>query len=297
MITQPLPFYDIDLPYEHGSAKIILDSINEDGNRVTTFEGNLWKLMNAELNTHRDKSRSGASSRAIPLRRANRRGTLDLIEDHPLYPLFWGGEKSGMQPGEELSAEDIALCREEWDLARTEAIVHAEAMAELGLHKSLINRTLEPFMWYRVILTGTNWQNMFNQRSNLRTDKVAPEFGALCTNLELLLDASVPQELDHGEWHLPYILPDEKDQEEDVLKSISGGRCARVSYLNHDLIKDPDDDVRFCRKLISETPMHVAPFEHVCTPDRPGEIHMGNLSGYRQWRHDIELSKGVNSRL
>lgn len=288
-------WYDVDLPYEHGSAKIVCDSVNIYGDRLTTVEAIIWRPALSELNTHRMFSRNSASSRAIPLRRANRRGTLDLIEDHPASPMHWGAEKPGMQSGESLTGIELERAKEEWDKARKNAIRTAERLSvDCSLHKSLTNRLLEPFMWHRVILSATQWENFFNQRSYHRTSEAFPEFAILATKIEDLMKQSHPKILQSTEWHLPYILPDEQNLHIDEQKAISVGRCARVSYLNHDLVKSVEDDVAFCKKLVEGNPMHSSPFEHVATPSF---LDNRNFRGWRQYRYDVERERKVDSLL
>ena len=48
------------------SVKILADSLNLSGNRLTTFELTFPRVILAEFNTHRMISRNAASSRAIP---------------------------------------------------------------------------------------------------------------------------------------------------------------------------------------------------------------------------------------
>lgn len=293
-----IPWYENELEYAHGSTKIVCDSVNKYGDRLTTIEGIIWRPVLAEVNTHRVFSRNSASSRAIPLRRKNRRGTLDLIEDYPAGPMYWGAEKSGMQSGEELDGLDLLLAKGMWDQARAEAISFAEGLQEVHLHKSLVNRLLEPFMWHRIIITATHWENFFAQRSWHHNPKPPepgpmPEFAIFATKIEDLLKESTPQILGFDQWHLPYILPDEEHLPLEVKKSISVGRCGRVSFLNHDLVKDPDEDVAFCERLKGGKPIHSSPFEHVATP---GYDHPNNFQGWLQLRQVVEIDRGIKSR-
>jgi thymidylate synthase ThyX len=40
----------------------------------------------------------------------------------------------------------------------------ARAAHGAGLHKSVVNRLLEPFMWHKIIVSATEWENFFSQR-------------------------------------------------------------------------------------------------------------------------------------
>jgi hypothetical protein len=133
-----------ELPPEP-SARIIEDSISPSGQRLTTFEMKFHRFVLAEVNTHTLFSRNSASSRAIPLRskdRSLRKGMLDRLEDSgPAYPVRWPLEKPGMQGADEEA--DPTDSMQVWDLACEAAISHAEELAALGVHKSVVNRLLE----------------------------------------------------------------------------------------------------------------------------------------------------------
>ena len=81
------------------SAKIIADSVNPKGDRLTTFELTYPRFVHAELMTHRLFSRNSASSRALPTKKL-----LEQIENNPVMPKFWGKNQSGMQAAEELES-------------------------------------------------------------------------------------------------------------------------------------------------------------------------------------------------
>lgn len=70
--------------HPHTSASIIADSMSDQGVRLTTFEVEFPRWILCEVNTHRAISKNGASSRAIPLKRA-----VDLIRERPIYPVRW----------------------------------------------------------------------------------------------------------------------------------------------------------------------------------------------------------------
>ena len=84
------------------SAKVICDSINEQGVRLTTFEIEYPRFILAELNTHRQLSRNSSSSRAIPIKKM-----LSTVDDNMAVPVYWGNAKSGMQADGEVNEDDI----------------------------------------------------------------------------------------------------------------------------------------------------------------------------------------------
>lgn len=259
-------------------ANVIADSVSPEGHRLTTFEVRFHRFVLAEFNTHRVFSRNSASSRAIPVTKQ-----LAKFIDDPAYPLEWPSEIKGMQGGPELTGADRAQARtlfEDWYNATTAIVanyIEQHPLKEEGavrLHKSLINRLLEPMQWHTVIVTATGWDNFFRQRVS---PLAQPEIREPALMMSLAYDASVPQELKPGEFHLPYVGDDDETIEwahqtfpwEEAVRNlvrISTARCARVSYLTHDGGRDPLEDLAMHTRLISADPMHVSPLEHAATP-------------------------------
>ena len=63
-------------------AKIVADSINIQGDRLTTLEVVMPRYILAEFNTHRMLSRNSASSRAIPFDKM-----LEMVKTNPFEDL------------------------------------------------------------------------------------------------------------------------------------------------------------------------------------------------------------------
>lgn len=265
------------------SAKVIADSVSRRNHRLTTMEITIHRFVLAEFNTHRAFSRNSASSRAIPVKKQ-----LDKVRTDPAYPLSWPVEKAGMQGGEEMSDMDRALVKEVWDRARDEAVIAAEVLGHLGLHKSVTNRLLEPFMWHTIIVSSTEWDNFFKQRCS---PLAQPEIRAVAELMRGALDASIPTDVAEGQWHLPYVHAEE-DLSGDVARMCSVARIARVSRENHDTgCVDVKKDIDTYQMLISADPAHASPLEHVATPNPSGRgldyNTPGNFEGWEQLRHII----------
>lgn len=241
------------------SARVIADSINEAGNRLTTMEVVFPRCMLAEFNTHRLFSRNSASSRAIPVRKQ-----IERIMTDPFIPVYWGANKPGMAADVELEGRERLLAISEWLGARDDAVRRAERLLALNLHKQISNRLLEPFMWQTVIVTATEWSNYFALRANAQAQ---PEIRTIAEMMKEVYAESVPVLLHEGQWHTPLIQPDEKQwaelHVEDAIK-VSAGRCARVSYLTHEGVRDLSKDIELCEKLVHSG--HMSPLEHVATP-------------------------------
>lgn len=249
-------------------AKIILDSINEAGNRLTTFQLRYPRFIHSELMTHRVFSRNAMSSRAVPVAKM-----IAQVRDNPAKPVHWGMNKSGMQATEEVptaSAEHL------WHKAAELAAGVAEQMVELGLHKQVANRILEPFQWMNTIVTATDWDNFYALRAH---PDAQPEFQKLAVMMLEAQEASTPGLLLPGQWHLPYVK--EEDSPYD-LRKISAARCARVSYLTHDGAEpSAQADLALFERLAGGVPLHASPLEHQATP---GTTDTGNLTGWTQFR-------------
>jgi len=254
------------------SAKVILDSISESGARLITMELKYPRFVHAELMTHRVFSRNAASSRAIPIRKV-----IKMVEEDPATPVYWGKNKRGMSPGKEV--EDSSEAMKAWLEARDSAVEHARKLKELGLHKQIVNRLLEPFQYITVICTATQWSNFFALRDHADAQQ---EIAALAKKMKYAQEMSIPVE---RVWHMPYIQNNEMHLDPTELRKISTARCARVSYLTHDGTRSIDKDLELHKRLLTGGDSgHWSPFEHVAMASSdPGE-RSGNFTGWIQYR-------------
>lgn len=260
------------------SAKIIADSVSPEGVRLTTMECTFHRFILSEFNTHRAFSRNSASSRAIPVHKI-----IEQVMNHPAIPLKFPREQPGMSGGEEVNLAYKAAQR--WVAASVWAAQSAQHLVALKVHKSVVNRLLEPFMYHTVVVTATDWDNFFDQRIN---EGAQPEIKDLAEKMQAALRASVPQRVDYGGWHLPYI--DEEDRRllnvEDQ-KAISVARVAGVSYNRLGKTRELQKDCALYFRLRDANPPHWSPFEHVATPVHKSEdnTNTANFKGWVQLRH------------
>lgn len=226
-------------------ARVILDSISPTGLRVTTLQLCFWRPMLAEANTYRQWSRNSASSRARPLKSKLQPddpnyvpGTLDLAKADPAWPASWPCEKPGMQGGAELTGpyleEAQGLYRDVYNatLELVETYFDSHPDMETRLHKSTINRLLEPFMWHTVVVTSTEWLNFFRQRSSYFTDLAQKDIALVADRAFEELSQSTPIELSYGEWHTPFI--DDVDRAHALAEA--EGVLARAVEGDHDAL-------------------------------------------------------------
>ncbi len=267
-------------------CKIAAHSIAPNGAELITYIATYARPIHSEIMTHKMLSKSSASSRAIPTPKLIQR-----VVDDPWIPQYFEKNQGGMQGGElgESSRKEAEL---QWLDARDKAVAHAKKLHELGIHKGTVNRLIEPWMFITVIMSGTEWDNYFGLRDH---DMAEPHFHYLAHSQRVARAESTPRKLKEGEWHLPLISPEELDvvlnagnscgcdgavddgcwkctpekhprpagtTMEELVK-ISVGRCARVSYLNHEGKRDLKADIDLHDRLMVQRPLHAAPAEHV----------------------------------
>lgn len=208
-------------------------------------------------------------------------------------PVYWGKNQSGMQAGEELSASEIEDMKGFWISARNEAIRHAEEMVSRGLHKQISNRILEPWMHIEVVVTATDWDNFYALRDH---PMAQPEIQELAAKMLVVHNASTPEVLKPGQWHLPFV--EAKDAIyapiDMALPKVSAARCARVSYLKHDGQRASfEEEMQLYERLMGGNPKHASPTEHqAMVPHLNEQLNdlypQSNLRGWVQHRKLIE---------
>jgi len=260
-------------------ADIVAHSTSPAGKDIITMSLTYPRFIHSELMTHRVFSRNAMSSRAVPVAKM-----IEQVRTNPAAPIHWGSNKPGMQAGEESKGHDLAAAREYWNVAAVHATNIAEDMMNMGLHKQVVNRILEPFQWMHTLVTSTEWDNFFN----LRLSPMAqPEFRHLAVMMSEAQGVSQPVLTD---WHLPYITADDiaKGFDKHELCLISAARCARVSYLNHDgSAPNVEKDLVLAETLKSSG--HASPFEHQALAASFVDAASRNFKGWHQFRAIISL--------
>lgn len=272
-------------------AKVIEHSISPHGKELITLQLRYPRLVHSEFMTHRVFSRNASSSRAIPVQRM-----IDQVRSDPAMPVHWGKNQPGMQARAEVEGRDLIEAKQLWQYAAYQAAETAQKMMEMGLHKQVVNRILEPFQWIHVIVSSTEWGNWDELRDHEDAD---PNIALLAKLAKKARGASKPvvREGDGSwaaNWHLPYVTPEERHaamSDPRYLARLSGARCARVSYLTHDGKEpDPAKDIGLYEKLVGSRPLHASPVEHQGYPWDPANptTLTGNFKGWIQHRKLIE---------
>lgn len=266
-------------------CEMLAASVNPCGVPLYSLLLTYPRVMHAELLTHRMFSKNAASSRAIPTAKM-----ISMLEADPYYPIRWGKNQSGMQAKDEnLDQYDEAQARAIWNNMMRVCIDGVRRLNELGLHKQWANRPLEWFSWITVVLSATDFSNFFGLRDH---PAAMPEFQFMAHGIKELIASTEPKQLKEGEWHMPFTSDlDELQKTFDTpdIAKISAGRCARISYLTHDGIRDPYEDIKLASKLAAQTPGHWSPFEHVAIAQNDKE-RCRNFRGFTQLRAVLEQS-------
>lgn len=265
------------------AAKVVLDSISPAGIRLCSIQATYPRIIHDELLTHRRLSRNSRSSRAVPVP-----VMLREVQEHPYIPDHWGLNEKGMQARQAADPALQAQGKEEWLRGRDAALERARRLHELGFHKQVVNYVLMPYTWITVLISSTHWSNLFA----LRVHKDAhPSFQRVAGLMYRAYLASEPVPLRAGEWHLPYVMPVDRDAYEIAgLRGISVARCARVSVKPFTGDNpNPEDDLRLyadLQKGAGDGIGHWSPFEHVAEAmERP--TWSGNFFGWKQHRKEF----------
>ena len=260
-------------------AKPILKSTGPNHRNIVTLEACYPRFIHGEVMTHRVLSRNAMSSRAIPVAKM-----LEQVRVDPVVPINWGKNQKGMQADELVSVETAKVAERIWRDAAENASRSASHLANLGIHKQIANRLLEPFQWMRTIITSTEWDNFLELRDHSDAE---PHFQVLAKAIRNVLeDGKGWQRLKEGEWHLPYLDSEEKQVlHSELACRISAARCARVSYLTHEGKRpDPADDLALFESLAGGRPLHASPLEHQARAEIIDPIQSGNLRGFTRFR-------------
>lgn len=250
------------------------------GDKLITMQSRFPRFILAEVNTHRALSKGAGSSRAIPVKRV-----LAQVWNDPAMPVHWGVNRAGMQAKEELQGWRRAAAIALWRTAGRVMCGFAWGMMKIGLHKQVANRILEAWQWTNHVISGTEWDNVFELRDH---PDAQPEFQVLAKMWRKEVENAYYRPLQPGEWHMPYILDNEWwAYPLDLRLKLSAARSARVSYEPFD--GDPSiqkEQARF-NLLVGSRPRHSSPTEHQAVAMHASGFY-ANYKGFQQLRYYIE---------
>lgn len=295
------------------SAKIVLDSISAvTGDRLTTMEITYPRFILAEFNTHRMFSRNSASSRAIPFTK--------MQENLTAIPVRFGQANKGMQ---DTGVHFTGIVRhpitcypltpqEAWQAAGKSAQQWSQAFHEAGFHKQIFNRLPESHQMMKTVVSATERANFLWLRDDSAAD---PSIAELARCMKEALEQSVPQVLQAGQWHLPYVetqtatngekiyiieFPEDAGDPicvslEDAIK-VSCARACAVSFRNTDY--GLEKSVEVYERLISDSKIHGSALEHAAkvmqpytyewtTPNAVTIKHINDAEKSKTWEEGI----------
>ncbi len=215
--------------------------------RIITLKMRYPRWIHSEFMTHRDRARNAASSRAVSVKKS--------MTNCQFRPIDIPSEQKGMQGGDTLDnrIKGRVYADIDWLCRRTVEVL--ENWAKHGVHKSIINRYLEPFSYIEVVCTATRWDHFLSLRD---APDAEPHFQQLAKMIRSALDNSCPTATDY---HLPFVKADEEINETLTRMQVAASRCAAISYLRPDVTIN--QELKVYETLV--TKRHSSPLEHPAT--------------------------------
>lgn len=254
---------------------ILVDSIADNGVRLTSFECTYARFIHSQVLTHRMIVKNSSSSRAIKFKNMKKK-----LQTHPVYPQFWGLAEKGMQAYTEADIELQEKGKAIWKQMMDAVLSGAEELNNLGFHQQIVNRPTEWFGTITTVMTATDWIPFFKLRT---AHDAQPEIQLLATQMQEAYNSSTPKYVGPNEWHTPYIQDDELFDDQTKIK-VSIARCARASYLTQRGTRSVEKDLELFDMLISSG--HMSPTEHVATP-MEDTSYRGCYQGWNPYRKTI----------
>lgn len=296
-------------------AAVIAHSVSTvSGQQIVTFLIDFPRFILPEFNTHRVISKCGASSRAIPVAKS-----IEAIQNHSYMPIHFGQNKAGMSADQEVDKTTKFTAKCAWDFAARNAIESAKTLNNLGIHKQVTNRVLEPFSYMRMVVTATEWDNFFWLRLHEDAD---PHINELARVMLFALQESLPTELQHGDYHVPFFGEGYWTPAIEARYGVTAQQaiehsmscCAQTSYRKLDMSSEKTEDI--IKKLFGGSRVHGSPSENIASPmaipmlsqipsdyliadyiqvmpeathlDRQGNFWSNNFKHWSQYRDSIE---------
>jgi len=316
-------------------TKILADSVNPFGGRVTTFKIKFPRIIEAEILRHRMLSFSAASSRAVNLEKH-----IEKVGKDPFVPTQFTKDCKGMSAKEYLSDIHNPSAEDAWRCALENTLDVVKRLNRLGVHKQHASRLLQPFEYQEMIVTGTDWENFFSLRcpqyyilgleedtyrsqqdvqriikkydtkgfNPLKHNKstAQPEIQELAEMMWDEYQNSVPEMLLPGNWHIP-LCPD-FDELHDFLIGENGNvnqdiydktcimvACARIARISY--LSKVNDFKKDIDLYNKLIQMgHYSPTEHVCRSMTEEEYYSFQRGKLEQYTDDFLITFQCNSR-
>lgn len=271
------------------------------GKEIFTIEAEFPRIVLAEANTHNAICKNASSSRAIPVPTM-----IKQVRENPAYPARFGAANTGMQDAGEHDAlvyfkgleDEVGIPigldpKAAWAYSALVTADLAQAWHDAGYAKQICNRWIETAQMMKVVFTATEWNNFFWLRDHGAAD---PTIAALARKAKVAMEASIPEILQPGEWHVPYyndgvwrpavrlqaqlstpqVEVDKFGHSLEHALVISASCCAQVSY------RKLDDTIEKARGVVArlnlqgeepDQPVHASPLEHQASPIAESTYH------------------------
>lgn len=326
------------------NAKIVAHSLSPQGDELISVLAVFPRIILAEVNTHRMLSKNTSSSRAVPFNKmveAVQNDPFIPIAWQKDHKGMQGNEYFTDELSIQFAKSNWLSTRD--NVIKGAISLHSTDNGYDSVTKQLCNRLLEPFMWTTMLITGSRegWDNFFKLRcpsyevvenkvfkSRKDAFKGMGDYDYHCpkTDLQWLsinkgqaeihmmalaeciwdaVNESNPNQLDEGEWHIPFVqninlielaklYPNAEDFEEVCIK-ISTAMAARTSYT----VVGDEKEVNYTKmielhdRLINQVPSHSSPLEH-CAKAMNDEEYASFIKGkikYSETKENFELSE------
>lgn len=256
-------------------AEVLADSMSLDGVRLTSVAVTYPHAVHKDMLRHRTQSRVVESFRARPTHLL-----IEALERGDVFrPDGFAKRVAGMSQGDILEAKEQAAANLIWDNHIEVSLAFARQMLNLDIAKQQVNFMLQDLCPLVEIITATDWDNYRALRTELKEDGTPvarPEVYRAARAVIDAIDASMPEHLELGEWHLPLVPSDEKDAlinhgGETHAALVSAGRCARISYDKHRQAEEWENSVLRSERLVESG--HMSPFEQTARPLSIDDFH------------------------
>jgi hypothetical protein len=182
------------------------------------------------------------------------------------------------------------VARHVWLKGRYIALSLALLLMLVGVHKQIANRILMPWTMTTLVMTAVDtwWEHFITLRDHYAAQDEVQEVARI---FHALYSLSSPDLLAEGEWHLPFVTYNERNEwPEHMQIMLSVARCARISYAtDHETLlavrRPIHEDMELCRRLLLQKPEHAGPKEHQAAAHADPNHRSGTLHGWDQLRH------------
>jgi hypothetical protein len=237
-------------------VEMIKDSVSESSVRLCTMRLTYPRIIHSHVLLHRDRVRTVKSQG---------------VEAGLFVPLKF----KATDGGDDIS-EPVKACKI-WSDAYKAVLECCNQLQSIGTSERLTRVLLQPFQYVTVLMTATEWQHFISIIKNIE------EYHAvlLANTINAVLHESIPELIQPGHWHLPFISKDELNLGLDYVKKLSASRCVQFGR----------DLKSYSTKSYSDlvTRKDWVHLEHVCTPSLTPASYCGPLKGWTTFRSQIPL--------